>query len=531
MMEGQQRYVGYTSPPRTVAFAIARSFLPFIIAAEEAEVSRKREFEMGCSSMELFAEDHSSSSCSSLSEALLYTTMCIVGLPVDVHVKDGSVYSGIFHTASVESDYGIVLKKARMTKKGKGKTNVGNEGLVDMLVILSGDLVQVVAKGVMLPAEGIGGNITGDNEEAVAHNVCSESLTCDTENHTGPLVDAKQINQSRETEDGKSKGKADNCGKNSEFVSEEIDEKIRNLNSGHESQEEAVEHASADMISSPSGNGLFCNNPPAFVKANDRCSERSTSTDFASTNSTQGVDPISETHNLPAKSIEISAPRGTYSTRNPKEFKLNPAAKVFSPSFVNHISPTSAANMVYVPNSSPAVPVASIQPEVGFNTFASRSSAPVKVAQYSNLTVGNGGSGSQFSQPIVGQLAHRTQPLRYATHYTPVLSEPAYLQPSSPAVMVGRSPQLVYVQPVSHDLIHGATAVSPARPMLNAIQFPKQQGGTVGQAIPVCVPPPVLTSGQQPFALQSHVPLLQPGFPVTRPISVPGPNGYYGTKF
>ncbi len=33
-----------------------------------------------------------------------------------------------------------------MTKRGKGSTNVGKDGLVDTLVILSGDLVQVVAK-------------------------------------------------------------------------------------------------------------------------------------------------------------------------------------------------------------------------------------------------------------------------------------------------------------------------------------------------------------------------------------------------
>lgn len=41
-----------------------------------------------------------------LSDALLFTTMCIIGLPVDVYVKDGSVYSGIFHTACVDDDYG-----------------------------------------------------------------------------------------------------------------------------------------------------------------------------------------------------------------------------------------------------------------------------------------------------------------------------------------------------------------------------------------------------------------------------------------
>ena len=59
-----------------------------------------------------FAEDHSvvaAASASSLGEALLFTTMCIIGLPVDVHVKDGSVFSGIFYTASVDGDYGALL--------------------------------------------------------------------------------------------------------------------------------------------------------------------------------------------------------------------------------------------------------------------------------------------------------------------------------------------------------------------------------------------------------------------------------------
>lgn len=56
--------------------------------------------------------------------------------------------------------------------------------------------------------------------------------------------------------------------------------------------------------------------------------------------------------------------------------------------------------MVYIPNSSPAAPITTIQPEVGFNTYSSRPSVAVKVAQYSNLTAGNTGSGSQFSQPV-----------------------------------------------------------------------------------------------------------------------------------
>jgi hypothetical protein len=87
-----------------------------------------------------------------------------------------------------------------------------------------------------------------------------------------------------------------------------------------------------------------------------------------------------------------------------------------------------AANMVYIPNTSPPVRVATIQPEVGFNTFASQPSVPAKISQNGNSTVANAGSGSQFPQH-----------LSYAAHYTPVLSEPAYLQlTSSPAVSTQR---------------------------------------------------------------------------------------------
>lgn len=41
---------------------------------------------------------------------------------------------------------GIVLKEARLTKKGKSSTNVVNGSVIETLVILSADIVQVVAK-------------------------------------------------------------------------------------------------------------------------------------------------------------------------------------------------------------------------------------------------------------------------------------------------------------------------------------------------------------------------------------------------
>lgn len=62
---------------------------------------------MGRRNRELLTEDHNSTSIGgSLSEALLFTTFRLIDLRVDVHVKDGSIYSGIFHTASVDADYG-----------------------------------------------------------------------------------------------------------------------------------------------------------------------------------------------------------------------------------------------------------------------------------------------------------------------------------------------------------------------------------------------------------------------------------------
>ncbi|KAF3433528.1 hypothetical protein FNV43_RR24630 [Rhamnella rubrinervis] len=61
-----------------------------------------------------------------------------------------------------------------MTKKGKRNANITNVGLIDTLVILSGDLVQVVAKGVLLLANGIAGNVTGNDAEAAVGTVSSD---------------------------------------------------------------------------------------------------------------------------------------------------------------------------------------------------------------------------------------------------------------------------------------------------------------------------------------------------------------------
>lgn len=50
----------------------------------------------------------------------------------------------------------------------------------------------------MLPADGVGGNITGNDEEAVEQTApCSESHMYNAEKPKGSLMDKKQVNQSR----------------------------------------------------------------------------------------------------------------------------------------------------------------------------------------------------------------------------------------------------------------------------------------------------------------------------------------------
>lgn len=43
-------------------------------------------------------------------ESLVYLTKCMVGHLVEAHLTNGSVYSGIFHAAHLEKDFGEALE-------------------------------------------------------------------------------------------------------------------------------------------------------------------------------------------------------------------------------------------------------------------------------------------------------------------------------------------------------------------------------------------------------------------------------------
>ncbi|KAG6794020.1 hypothetical protein POTOM_003253 [Populus tomentosa] len=503
-----------------------------------------------------------------LNEALLFATMCIIGLPVDVHIRDGSVYFGTFHTASFDKENGIVLKEARLTKKGKSSANVGNGSVIETLVILSVDIVQVVAKGVLFPVDGVAANISGDNAEAAVTNASSSEIAVSEAKKSNTFtVDRKKSNQNRgsaKNKNGSSQGlmltragkdhegrkmPPNDIGNVMEFEHGKRDgvniskreassgDSVNGRQTGEDwsqGEQDLYKHKfefqrekSADEVHSPNAirphlreakpvaegrpDNQYCGRPASVGTTSPIAVCASVST---SSNPTVDAPSESLCSSL-ANSTDAVSPRISESNRSSK------ARTMFLPFATAPAVPT-AASMAYIPSNSPAVP---------------RSSVPAKYPPYSNLTTVNGGSGSQFLQPVVGHVGSRAQPqpLRYSGQYHAVQAAPAFVPPNSQSVIVGQLGQLMYIQPVSHDLVPSAAAISSvsARPMStpHQVQYPKHQGSAAGQTLQLCVAPPFVAGGQQPFVMPSHIPFLQPPIPAIRPNPVPGSNTLFNTKF
>ncbi|KAF4358693.1 hypothetical protein F8388_019897 [Cannabis sativa] len=557
---------------------------------------------MGCRNREFPPNDNPSTSSpgsSSLNEALLFATMCIIGLHVDVHVKDGSVYSGIFHTASVENEYGIVLKKARMTKKGKGNSNVVNGEVIDTLVILSGDLVQVVAKGAQLPADGYAGNVACSNAEAVVESIpsaefsvkdveksitstaCGQNVeqlsgsSIHNENGFAPSLmpsNARKDHGERNVAEIKDTSGAANdgrqCGYDGLLGHKNDDEKVLEFSQEENATKDFGTSSSCVTEINPVNkkliataekllpSGASCGPQPQPRKAELFNGRTTLDSPSISTSTSSVADVTSESWPKPLATTQSARPQISQSNKSSKvrdmfvftslhekfllldEFKLNPGAKTFSPSFTNATSTTPAVQTVagvgYMPNHSSAIPVPA-QSEVGLGHFGSHSSVPVKILPYGNFPTGNVVAASQFPQPIVGHMGSRMQPLRYSNQY-PIQAVPGIMHPNSQSVMVGRFGQLVYVHPVSQEMVQGVTALSSpfVRPLSSPhqVQFPKHQGTTAAaQAVQLRVAPPLIASGEQPYSVPLPIPILQQPSLSNRYFHVPGSNNLLNTKY
>ncbi|CAN8270162.1 unnamed protein product [Cochlearia groenlandica] len=90
----------------------------------------------------------------------VYLTTCKIGHLVEAHLKNGSVYSGIFHAADVEKDFGIILKMASLIKEGtvrghKSRSEFVRKPPSKTFIIPADELVQVVAKNLSVSSNGM----------------------------------------------------------------------------------------------------------------------------------------------------------------------------------------------------------------------------------------------------------------------------------------------------------------------------------------------------------------------------------------
>ncbi|XP_039060116.1 polyadenylate-binding protein-interacting protein 3-like [Hibiscus syriacus] len=114
-------------------------------------------------------------------DRLVFLTTCLIGHMVEVHVKNGSIYTGIFHATDAEKDFGIILKMARMIMEG---TSQGNKAVTDfvskaptkILIIPAKELVQVIAKDVAVTSDGFASELQHEkHQELLIDSVISQS--------------------------------------------------------------------------------------------------------------------------------------------------------------------------------------------------------------------------------------------------------------------------------------------------------------------------------------------------------------------
>ncbi|CAL9174180.1 unnamed protein product [Musa hybrid cultivar] len=513
---------------------------------------------------------------SSLDELFLYTTVCIVGFPVEVQVKDGSLYSGILHTACFEKDQGIVLKKARKIGNGKCDTNLALGDFVDTLVILSSDLVQVAVKEFLPPAD----HVAQNNAEVVIESdlqTCNwdsgrvrEGSTCeqisalrclDKSEESEPLSlrnDEEHVIVNEMTDVGKFPDKAlDNMHETGGARQDEI------------SLEKVEEHSFIPAISLQQRQVIGCK--PEGEKHCDPVEEMAQEVHHLSPNSNAIGSRLNSSAAMPVQlmllegkdststNISLSDARTSACTATPlvshittsscpvrsalsdasipkkskagsitaKESKLNPSAKIFTPSVTNlRPLPTAVPNIVspsQMLNNLPLMPIAASQLGTEMSSLASHVTVPSKLVPYNNIIATHTGLGTHYTRPVLGHASIRQLPIRMNGQYHPLQAGHFYSNPHSQMLMVGQLSQPAYVHPVSQDVIQ-RTPVMPQgqpHPLLTQANAPKFQGATA-----LAAAPPVVAGGIQTIVAPPHAPFSQP-FAAIQPIVVPGGNGYF----
>ncbi|QHN94863.1 polyadenylate-binding protein-interacting protein 3 isoform X2 [Arachis ipaensis] len=139
-------------------------------------------------------------------DRLVYVTTCLIGHQVEVQVKNGSMYSGIFHATNADNDFGIVLKMARLIKDGSLKGQKSSAEPVSkapskILIIPAKELVQVIAKGVAVTRDGLPSELHHDmHQEIMVDSLISHSRHVELGRELKPWVPDEDVPQCPELE-------------------------------------------------------------------------------------------------------------------------------------------------------------------------------------------------------------------------------------------------------------------------------------------------------------------------------------------
>ncbi|XP_031498203.1 polyadenylate-binding protein-interacting protein 3-like isoform X2 [Nymphaea colorata] len=139
-------------------------------------------------------------------DRILFLTTSLIGQTVEVQVKNGSIFTGVFHATSAEKEIGIVLKMARLTKdaflKGqKPLSDFANKPSSKTMIIPSKELVQVIAKDVPLTANGVvNGHAHEKQQDIMIDSLISQSHHVEVERKLEPWVPDESIPQYPELE-------------------------------------------------------------------------------------------------------------------------------------------------------------------------------------------------------------------------------------------------------------------------------------------------------------------------------------------
>ncbi|GAB4842604.1 Polyadenylate-binding protein-interacting protein 3 [Ancistrocladus abbreviatus] len=124
-------------------------------------------------------------------DRLVYLTTGLIGHQVDVQVKNGSVFSGIFHATNADKDFGIVLKMARLTKDASSRgqkvaSDTIGKAPSKTLIIPAHEFVQIIAEALPVTMHGLSSESQCEKQqEIMLDSYISQSRHVEVERELG----------------------------------------------------------------------------------------------------------------------------------------------------------------------------------------------------------------------------------------------------------------------------------------------------------------------------------------------------------